>query len=160
MSEPQPHPFQPVTSYAFTVSIKLSAPRYLSPSGTGQTRAAIYAESGTVEGRINGKVVPMSGGDWSLVRADDVLDFDARYLLEIDDGTIVYMQNRGYRWASAEAMQAMREQKEVPHSSYYMRVAPRFEVAAGPHDWLSRYVFIGVAEKVPFANRIHYFQVL
>lgn len=160
MTEELPHPFHPKMSYAFTIGIKLSAPRYLSPSGTGQTRAVIYAESGTVEGRINGKVIPMSGGDWSTVRADDVLDFDARYMLELDDGTVVYLQNRGFRWAPPEAMQAMREQKEIPHSSYYMRVAPRFEVAAGPHDWLNRYVFVGVAEKVPFANRIHYFQVL
>lgn len=155
-----PHPFQPRLDYAFTIAIKLSPARYLAPSGTGQTRAAVYAESGTVEGRINGRVVPMSGGDWALVRADGVLDFDARYLLELDDGTTVYLQNRGFRWASDEAMARMREQQDVAHGDYYMRVTPRFEVPAGPHDWLNRYVFVGVAEKLPGANRIHYFQVL
>ena len=48
----------------------------------------------------------------------------------------------------------------MPHGEYYMRVSPRFDVAAGPHDWLNRHVFVGVAEKIPGANRIHYFQVM
>ena len=30
----------------------------------------------------------------------------------------------------------------------------------GPHEWMSRHVFVGVAEKIPGANRIHYFVVL
>jgi hypothetical protein len=154
------HPFAPKFAFAFTVTIKLRPPIYLSPSSTGQTRAAVYADSGTVTGRLNGKVIPMSGGDWALVRADGVLDFDARYLLELDDGTVIYLQNRGYRWGSGAAMQAMSEQKEVDHGDYYMRVAPRFEVPAGPHEWLNRYVFVGVAEKTPGSNRIHYFQLL
>jgi hypothetical protein len=48
----------------------------------------------------------------------------------------------------------------VRDEEYYMRVTPRFEVAAGQHEWLNRHVFVGVAEKTPGANRIHYFQVL
>jgi hypothetical protein len=41
-----------------------------------------------------------------------------------------------------------------------MRVSPKFEAPEGPHEWLSRHVFVGVAEKTPGANRIHYFVVL
>jgi len=160
MDVPAPHPFAPRFEYAFSIGITLRRAIQLAPSNTGQTRAAVYVDSGTVSGKINGKVMPMSGADWALVRKDGVLDFDARYLLELDDGTVIYLQNRGFRWGSEAAMQAMREQKEVPHDQYYMRVTPRFEVPAGPHDWLNRYVFVGVAEKIPGANRIHYFQVL
>ena len=160
MSASDPHPFQPKLEFAFTIAIKLAPAIFLTPSGTGQTRAAVYAESGTITGKIQGKVMPMSGGDWALVRADKVLDFDARYMLQLDDGTIIYMQNRGFRWGTDEAMQRMRDQKDVDPADYYMRVAPRFEVAAGPHDWLNRHVFVGVAEKTPQSNCIHYFQVL
>jgi len=154
------HPFTPKLDYAFSIGIVLRPAIFLKPSATGQTRAAVYVDSGVVEGRITGRVMPMSGGDWALVRADGVLDFDARYLLELDDGTVVYMQNRGYRWGSAAAMARMREQQDVDPTDYYMRVTPRFEVAAGKHDWLNKHVFVGVAEKLPGANRIHYFQVL
>lgn len=154
------HPFAPRFEHAFTISIALKPAMFLRPSATGQTRAAVYVDNGKVEGRINGIVLPMSGGDWALVRADGVLDFDARYMLELDDGTIVYMQNRGFRWGSEEAMARMARNEPVRDDEYYMRVTPRFEVAAGPHEWLNRHVFVGVAEKTPGANRIHYFQVL
>lgn len=156
----QPHPFQPRLEHAFSIEIELNPAIYMSPSSTGQTRAAVYLKEGKISGRINGRVLPGSGGDWALIRADKVLDFDARYLLELDDGTVIYMQNRGYRWGSDEVMQAMREQKDVDPSAYYMRTIPRFEGPAGPHEWLYRHVFVGVAEKIPSANRIHYFTVL
>jgi hypothetical protein len=91
-----PHDFQPILDYAFTTSI-------------GMTRAAVYAGSGTIDGpMLRGKVIPMSGGDFPLVRADGVIDFDARYLLEAEDGTVIYLQNRGYRWAKTpEAAERM-----------------------------------------------------
>src|ERR1700733_8741523 len=116
---------------------------------------------GKIEGpRLNGRVIPMSGGDFPLVRPNGVIDFDARYLLEADDGAIIYMQNRGYRWGSEEAMAKMSRNEPVRPDEYYMRVCPKFDVPEGPHEWMSRHVFVGVAEKVPGANRIHYFVVL
>ncbi len=155
------HPFSPKLEHAFTISIDLTGLRWVKPSSQGATRAAIYAASGTVEGpRLNGRVIPMSGGDFPLVRPDGVIDFDARYLLEADDGAVIYMQNRGYRWGSEEAMAKMARNEPVRPDEYYMRVSPKFDAPAGPHEWLSRHVFVGVAEKIPGANRIHYFIVL
>jgi len=157
-----PHPFMPRLEYAFSIAITLSRPYFLKPTNMGATRAAVYAAEGTIEGPgIKGKVVPMSGGDFPLVRPDGVIDFDARYLLELDDGTIIYLQNRGFRWAyTAEAAERMARNEPADPSEYYMRVSPKFDVPEGPHDWMSKHVFVGVAEKVPGANRIHYFKVL
>lgn len=156
------HPFAPRTEFAFTVSIKLSQAFFLRPSSQGATRAAVYAESGSFEGpKIRGRVIPMSGGDWPLVRPNGVIDFDARYLLEVEDGTVIYLQSRGYRWAKTpEIAERMARNEDVSDDDYYMRVAPKFDVPEGPHDWLGRYLFVGVAEKLPGANRIHYFKVL
>lgn len=157
-----PHPFAPQFEYAFSIGITLTKPYWLRPTTMGATRAAIYAAEGTVEGPgIKGRVVPMSGGDWPLLRPDGVIDFDARYLLELDDGTIIYLQNRGYRWAyTPEVAERMSRNESVDPSEYYMRVSPKFDVPAGPYDWLAKYVFVGVAEKIPGANSIHYFKVL
>jgi len=101
----------------------------------------------------------MSGGDYPLVRPNGVIDFDARYLLEAEDGAIIYMQNRGYRWASAEVMERLRRNEPVPSHEYYMRVTPKFDAPEGPHAWMAQHVFVGTAEKVPHGNRIHYFVV-
>ncbi|WP_404710453.1 DUF3237 family protein [Sphingomonas sp. MMS24-J13] len=157
-----PHPFAPRQEYAFTISIELAGLRWVRPSARGDTRAAVYAASGTVEGpRLNGRVIPMSGGDFPLQRPNGVIDFDARYLLEADDGAVIYMQNRGYRWArSAEIAERMARNEPVGADDYYMRVAPSFDAPAGPHEWMSQHLFVGVAEKIPNANRIHYFVVL
>ena len=159
---PKTHPFAPQMEYAFTVAIDLTPIHWVTPSTMGASRAAIYAASGTVSGpRLNGSVVPMSGGDFPLLRPDGVIDFDARYLLEADDGAIIYMQNRGYRWPrSAEIGERMSRNEPVSPDDYYMRVSPKFDAPAGPHEWMSKHVFVGVAEKIPGANRIHYFVLL
>lgn len=156
------HPFAPRLEHAFTISIELSRPYWVKPSARGETRAAIFAASGTVEGpRLSGRVVPMSGGDFPLTRESGVIDFDARYLLEADDGAIIYLENRGYRWAKDKEIAArMHKNEAVGHDDYYMRVTPRFDAPAGPHEWMTKHVFVGVAEKLPGANRIHYFVVL
>lgn len=157
----QAHPFAPKFEHAFTISIELSEPYWVLPTARGETRAAVYAKEGKIEGPLlNGRVVPMSGGDFPLSRDNGVVDFDARYLLETDDGAIIYLENRGYRWArSPETSERIRRQEEVSHDEYYMRVTPKFDAPAGLHSWLSQHVFVGVAEKLPGANRIHYFVV-
>lgn len=157
----QPHPFHPQMEHAFTIGIELTGLQWVKPSAMGETRAAVYAASGTIEGPLlNGKVIPMSGGDFPLLRPNGVIDFDARYLLEADDGAVIYMQNRGYRWAKTpEIAEKMSRNEAVGVDDYYMRVCPRFDTPAGPHEWMAKHVFVGVAEKIPGANRIHYFVV-
>ncbi len=153
-------PAPPELEWAFSVQLVLNRPIFLRPSLMGATRAAVYVTEGQFEGpRIRGRVIPMSGADWALLRDDRVIDFDARYMLEADDGTPIYIQNRGYRWGSEEVMAALRERAEVPSDSYYMRTSPKFEVPEGPHDWLARHVFVGRGEKIPEGNVIHYFMV-
>ena len=39
-------------------------------------------------------------------------------------------------------------------------VSPKFEAPQGKYDWLNRYIFVGVGEKVPHANAIHYYKML
>jgi len=156
------HPFFPRMEHAFTIALDLTGFRPVSPSARGDQRAAVYTAGGTIDGpRLRGRVLPMSGGDFPLMRPNGVIDFDARYLLEAEDGAIIYMQNYGYRWArSAEVAEKMRRNEHVGWDDYYMRVTPRFDAPAGPHEWMSQHVFVGVAEKIPGANRIHYFVLL
>lgn len=157
-----PHPFAPRFEHIFSISITLTKPYWLRPTTMGATRAAIYAAEGTIEGPgVKGRVIPMSGGDWPLLRPDGVIDFDARYLLEMEDGTVIYLQNRGYRWAhSPEIAEKMSRNEPAGPDEYYMRVSAKFDVPEGPWDWMARHIVVGVAEKLPGANCIHYFKLL
>lgn len=160
MTAPVP-PSPPTLEYAFSIAINLDHAYWVRPSQYGSERAGVYLTDGTVEGpAIRGVVIPGSGADWPWVRPDGVIDFDARYMLQTDDGAVIYMQNRGYRWGPKDVMDKMARREPVPDGSYYMRVAPKFEAPAGKYDWMNRYVFVGVAEKTPAGNRIHYFKVL
>lgn len=151
----------PQLAFAFEVRIELARPMLLQTQSTVGERAAVYIQGGSFKGpNISGRVVPASGADWAVVRPDSVLDFDARYLLEAGDGTLIYLSNRGYRWSTPEVMARMKRGEPVADHEYYMRVSPRFEVAQGPHDWLNRHVFVGVGRRLPVGNAIRYYQVL
>src|SRR4030095_226578 len=91
------HAFEPRLEHAFTISIDLAEPYWIQPSSRGEVRAAVHAAAGSEGGpRLNVRVIPMSGGDFPLVRPNGVIDFDARYLLEADDGAIIYLEHRSY----------------------------------------------------------------
>ena len=154
-------PIAPRFEYALTITINLDKAFQVRPSLYGSERWGVYLKDGWFEGPgIKGIVLPHSGADWPMWRQDGVIDFDARYMLQTDDGAVIYLQNRGYRWGSPEVMAAMSRREDVDPNSYYMRVAPKFEAPAGKYEWLSRYVFVGVAEKPPAGNQIHYWKVL
>jgi hypothetical protein len=54
------------------------------------TRVIVPITSGHFEGpRLRGKILP-GGGDWTLLRADGVLELDLRATLETDDGALVH----------------------------------------------------------------------
>jgi hypothetical protein len=154
-------PPSPKLEFAFTVRIRFERAHWVRPSNTGMVRAAILLDDGEFEGpNIRGKVVPISGGDFPLVRADGVIDFDARYLLQTDDGATIYLQSRGFRWHDEETTARLNKLEEVDPSLYYFRVAPKFDAPSGKHDWLNRHIFVGFGERLPDGNRIHYFKVL
>ncbi len=148
------------TEFAFQIRIDFKE-RVIMESPRGN-RGYVPPTGGWVDGpRLKGKVIAYSGADWAWIRPDGVLELDARYMLEADDGTPIYLQSRGYRWPKTpEIGEKMARNEDVGPDDYYMRVSPKFDVPEGPHDWISKHIFVGVAEKVPHANRIHYFMLL
>ena len=42
----------------------------------------------------------------------------------------------------------------------YFRTTPVFEAPAGPHEWLTRHVFVGSAERHPDGVRLRFFAVM
>jgi hypothetical protein len=48
----------------------------------------------------------------------------------------------------------------VPHEEYYLRGNPTFECQVGPHDWLTKHVFIGVGERRSDGNLLRYYALV
>ena len=153
----------------FAMEVRLSFPKaqMIANTPAGGSRSAVYVESGTFEGpRLNGKAVPWSGGDYAYFRPDDVAVFDARYMLEEDDGTLILLNNKGFLWGREPGvMQRLRDWAfadgpPVAHEEYYLRGSPSFECPIGKHDWLTKHVFVGVGERRPDGNLLRYFALV
>ena len=111
------------------------------------TRAMAPITSGTFEGpRLRGKVLP-GGGDWTLLRADGVLELDLRVTLETDDGASIYMTSFGLRHGPQDIIAALGRGEAVDPSRYYFRTAPRFETSAPRYAFLNRLLTIAVGDR-------------
>ncbi len=138
----------PKLEYVFQIEIELSKRFRYGPTFWGLERGFVGVLGGTVSGpRLNGRVIPHTGGDWPSIRSDHTVKFEARYLLETDDGTIIELTNRGVRSGDQAVLDRLQNYEPVDPSEYYMAVTPTFDAPKGPHEWLSRTVFLGKADR-------------
>lgn len=96
---------------------------------------------------LSGRVVDFSGADWALVRPDGVVELNAHYMIEADDGTRIYIRNLGYVHGPLRA--AGQAPEEAPAIPGYFRCTPYFRAPEGPHAWLNRTVIVGVGQRRP-----------
>jgi hypothetical protein len=153
--------YEPKLEYAFSIRVDFG-PRYkMGPMINGMSRGYVGVTGGTITGpRLQGTVVPHSGGDWPFIREDGIVEFFAVYLLQAADGTLMQIQNRGCRNVPPEIMKRMDNGEPVDPTTYYFRIAPIFEVPVGPHDWMSRTVFVGAAERTETYSNFDYYAVM
>jgi Protein of unknown function (DUF3237) len=139
----------PVLEPAFRVRIDFPpGPRIRLPIRGGEQRGFVPVLHGIVTGPLlEGEVVPGSGGDWPVFRSDGVIAFDARYLIRATDGTLIQVFNRGFAHAPPEVQSRILRGEPVDPAENYFRLAPSFETGPGPHEWLTRTVFVGYGEK-------------
>ena len=154
----------PRLEFALEVTLKFTRHNSIPNTPMGGMRSAVYVDEGVFEGpALKGRAVPNSGGDYAYFRPDDTAVFDARYMLEEDDGTLILLNNRGFLWGrKPDTMERLRDWafkggEPVAHADYYLRAQPTFETPVGKHDWLTRHVFVGVGERRPDGNHVRYY---
>jgi hypothetical protein len=131
-----------------TVRITAAPPQKLGTVPHG-TRLIVPVTGGDFEGpRLRGKILP-GGGDWLLLRADEVLELDLRITLETDDHALIYMTFQGLRHGPSDAIAALGRGEVVDPSRYYFRTVPRFETSAETYAFLNRIISVGVGETRP-----------
>src|SRR5215475_4212289 len=77
------------------------------------TRVTAPITSGHFEGpRLRGSVLP-GGGDWTLLRADGVLELDLRLTLATDDGALIHLSSFGLRHGPPDVLAALSRGERV-----------------------------------------------
>ena len=157
----------PRLEFVMAVTLRFTRVQMIPNTPNGGMRSAVYVDEGVFEGpRLRGRAVPNSGGDYAYFRPDDTAVFDARYLLEEDDGTLILLNNKGFLWGrKPDTMSRLRDWAfadgaPVERDEYYLRGQPSFECPVGKHDWLTRHVFVGVGERRPDGNVLRYYALI
>jgi len=138
----------PLLAYAFDIRVDFDRRLIAGPVVGGGKMGFVGAAGGIVDGpRLCGRVLPLSGGDYAHVRPDGVVEINAHYMLEASDGTLIYLQNRGYLDRGHTGASVPADAAAAGVTPYYFRVTPSFRTPNGPHDWLTRTVILGVGER-------------
>jgi hypothetical protein len=152
---------KPDLEFVFEMHVRLGDRMHTGLLPESGQRGFVPVTGGEIQGpRLNGTVVPLSGGDWPRIRPDGVAVFNARYMLKASDGTLIQIKNRGIRHGPADVIERLMAKKKVDPSEYYMRLEPRFEAPLGPHEWLTRTVFVGVGDRKADHSIFRYWAVL
>jgi Protein of unknown function (DUF3237) len=134
------------TKYVFTITANIGAVTSAGEIGSG-VRRIIPITGGEVRGEnINGKVCPF-GADFQIIRPNELIELEARYAFETDDGAVVYVENKGLRFGPVDLLQKLKRGEPVDPSLIYFRTVPKFETGATKYRWLMEHLFIGSAAR-------------
>ena len=96
--------------------------------------------------RLSGRILP-GGADWQVVRGDGIVEVDARYTLETEDGALIYISNWGLRRGPPAVIARLAAGAAVDPGEYYFRTTPVFETGAAQYAWLNGIVAVAVGER-------------
>jgi hypothetical protein len=134
------------TRYAFTITARIADVTTAGDVGHG-VRRIIPIVGGEVRGeKVNGRVLPF-GADFQMIRPSELIDLEARYAFETDDGAVVYVENRGIRFGSLELLQKLKRGEPVDPNLIYCRTVPKFETGADKYRWLMQHIFVASAAR-------------
>jgi Protein of unknown function (DUF3237) len=130
------------------MQVAVAAPQRVG-AGPHGTRVTAPIMDGHFEGpRLRGTVLP-GGGDWTLLRADGVLELDLRVTLETDDGALIHMTSLGLRHGPADVLAALARGEIVDPSTYYFRTLARFETGHPKYLFLNRLLAVAGGDRRP-----------
>jgi hypothetical protein len=138
--------------HAFDIRINFDKRWTISPLPGGYSHGytSVGADCAVSGPLLNGKLVDYSGADWPVVRSDKVVELNAHYMIQADDGALIYIRNMGYVHGPIHA--PGQDPSEPPALPSYFRCTPYFRAPEGPHGWLNRTVIVGVGQRRPKVN--------
>jgi hypothetical protein len=152
----------PVLSPLLRLEVEVGELVTLGTMATGERRVVAltggrFEGTGALQG-WQGRVLP-GGADWQLLRADGVLEVDARYVLQDAQGARVQVVSQGLRHGPAEVIAALGRGEAVDPAAYYFRTAMRFEAAAPSLQHLNRTIAVAFGAREARLVRLAVFAV-
>jgi hypothetical protein len=150
----------PTLEHLCDLAVTIAAPVEVGQTPAG-LRRMIPITGGTVTGpRVNGKVLA-GGADFQLILGGGTqAHLDARYVIELGDGSRVFVQNTALRVASLENSQRIMNGQPVNPDEVYFRCQPKLEATTPEWAWLSESQFIGVGRRAPDGVFMSFYRVL
>src|SRR5262245_28839572 len=106
------------TRYVFTITARIGEVTSAGEIGTG-VRRIIPITGGEVRGeQVNGKVLPF-GADFQIIRPNELIELEAKYAFETDDGAVVYVENKGIRVGPLDLLQKLKRNEPIDTSFIY-----------------------------------------
>ncbi len=150
----------PQLDHLCDVAVTIAAPVEVGHTPAG-LRRMIPITGGTVTGPlVNGKVLA-GGADFQLILGGGTqAHLDARYVIELADGSRVFVQNTALRVASLENSQRIMNGQPVNPEEIYFRCQPKLEATAPQWAWLSESQFVGTGRRAPDGVYLSFYRVL
>src|SRR6201994_3150077 len=134
------------TKYVFTITAHIGPVTTAGDIGSG-VRRIIPITGGEVKGEgINGKVCPF-GADFQIIRPNELIELEAKYAFETDDGAVVYVENKGLRFGPGDLLQNLKRGEPVDPKLIYFRTVPKFETGHEKYRWLMEHIFVASAAR-------------
>ena len=147
------------TRYVFSLAIKVGVPIVAGDLGHG-IRRIIPILGGELRGDgLQGTIFPC-GADFQTIRPNGFTELEAKYVFQMQDGAIVYIENIGIRFGPRELLDRIAQGEIVDPGLIYFRSVPKFETGAAPYRWLMENLFIGVGARYPDRVELEVHQVL
>src|ERR1700747_780200 len=113
------------TRYVFTITARIAEVISAGDIGHG-VRRIIPIIGGEVRGEsVNGKGCAF-GADFQIIRPNELIELEARYAFETDDGAVVYVENRGIRFGPVDLLLKLKRGEPVDPKLIYFRTLPKF----------------------------------
>jgi hypothetical protein len=133
------------TKYIFTITARIGEVTTAGDIGHG-VRRIIPIIGGEVRGDIHGKVLAF-GADFQIIRPNELIELEAKYALETDDGATVYVENKGIRFGPVDLLQKLKRGEPVDPKLIYFRTVPKFETGHANYRWLMENLFVASAAR-------------
>src|SRR3954462_1432416 len=129
------------TKYVFTITARIGKVTSAGEIGTGVRRIIPIIGGGGKGGGIQSKVCAF-GADFQIIRPNELIELEAKYAFETDDGAVIYVENKGLRFGPVELLQKLKRGEPVDPALIYFRTVPRFETGAAKYRWLMKTLFL------------------
>lgn len=148
----------PALNWFADLMVEVGAPQEVGRAQHG-VRRLIPITGGQIQGQgWTGRVLA-GGADFQLIVNERMAELDARYVIELDGGDLIYVCNRAVRTAAPDVMARLIRGEPVPPEQVYFRCSPSFETASAALGWINETLFVGTGLRRPDRVEMRFFAV-